>query len=100
MNIILTTTLSEEPLDDNHVFVTVGPNCWGAGLTPKESLRNCKVNAPSGATLFLTRVAPKSFRVDPIDGSIEWTDHNAKNCEFCSVGKGIRVNTDKSWKEK
>lgn len=93
MNIILTGT---SQIDRFHAYVTIGQNCWGIGDTAKESLKNCKANAPRGTRLFITRVAPKDgLRIDPVDGSIWFNEtHDARNCPVCTVGKGIRINTD------
>lgn len=93
-HLILTTTLSETPIDEHHQFVTVGQNVWGVGQSAKESLKNARSNGSS--KLFITRVAPKEgFGVDPIDGSVQWSSsHDSKNCNFCSVGKGIRINVE------
>lgn len=94
MNIVLLTTKQEKPIDDDHWYVTVGPNCWGRGATEKEALKNCKVNAGYGYRgHFITRIAPKAgFNIDPVDGGIGWAEaHDAKNCPVCTVGKGIGV---------
>ena len=92
-HVILTTTQSEKPIDNEHRFVCIGPNCWGRSETSaKEALKNCKREAPHGAKLFVTRVVHKSFEVDPIDGSLAWdSTHDAATCKFCTAGKGIRV---------
>lgn len=101
MNIILTTTLSESPIDDEHTFICIGPNCWGTGAKASIAMKNAKANAPRGTRLFITRVAFKdNLGIDGIDGSVTWNPrHDAKNCKLCTVGKGIRINTDKSFKE-
>jgi hypothetical protein len=101
MNIILTGGTTEHAIDEHHIFVTIGQNCWGIGEQPSIALKNCKANAWHGAKLFITRVAPKEgLGIDPIDGSVSWNEkHDAKNCPLCTVGKGIRINTDKSFKE-
>ncbi len=84
----------ETPLDERHQFVTIGQNVWGVGRTAKDSMKAARFNGNS--KLFITRVAPKDgFGVDPIDGSVIWAEsHNAKDCPFCSVGKGIRINVE------
>lgn len=95
-HIILTSTKTETTVDPEHRFVCIGPNCWGmSDKTAKEALRNCKVNAPKGSKVFITRVVHKSFRVDPVDGSLTWdSNHDALTCPFCTVGKGIRVQVE------
>ena len=101
-NIILTTTLSPHPIDEHHWYVTIGPNCWGRGTSAAAAFKECKMNAPHGYRgLFITRVAPREgFGIDPIDGSISWSEtHDAKNCPLCSVGKGIRINTDETFRD-
>lgn len=102
MNIILTAGNSENAIDEKHTFVSIGQNCWGIDKTPKESMKNAKANAPRGANLFITRVAPplQGLGIDPIDGAVQWSEHDAKNCPLCTVGKGIRINTDKTYPEK
>lgn len=102
MNLILTTTLSEKPIDAEHCFMCIGPNCWGRGNTAKEAYQNARANAPHGYRgLFITRVAPLAgLGVDPVNGAISWSEtHDARNCKLCSVGKGIRINIDKTFKE-
>ena len=32
-HIILTSTQSENPIDNEHRFVCIGPNCWGRSET-------------------------------------------------------------------
>jgi hypothetical protein len=93
MNIILTTNQREEPLDKDHRYVCLGPNCWGmSGVSAKEAYKNAKFNAPRGAKRFLTYVAHNSVQIDPVDGALQWTaSHNAKDCPHCTCGKGIRV---------
>ena len=95
-HIILTSTQSENPIDADHRFVCVGPNCWGRSETSaKEALKNCKANASKGSKLFITRVVHKSFQVDPVDGSLTWdSTHDAAACKFCTAGKGIRVRVE------
>ena len=95
-HIILTTTQSEKPIDNEHRFVCIGPNCWGWSETSaKEAFKNCKANASKGAKLFVTRVVHKSFQVDPIDGSLAWdSTHDAASCKLCTAGKGIRVQVE------
>jgi hypothetical protein len=95
-HIILTSTQSENPVDADHRFVCVGPNCWGRSETcAKEALKNCKANGPRGAKLFITRVVHKSFQVDPVDGSLTWdAEHDATACKLCTAGKGIRVRVE------
>lgn len=95
-HIILTSTQSENPIDADHRFVCVGPNCWGRSeSSAKEALKNCKANASTGAKLFITRVVHKSFEVDPVDGSLAWdSTHDAKTCTLCTAGKGIRVQVE------
>jgi hypothetical protein len=92
-HVILTSTQSEEPVDAEHRFVCVGPNCWGMSETSaREAFKNCKANAPHGAKHFLTRVVHKSVQVDPVDGSLAWDNtHDAVACKLCTAGKGIRV---------
>ncbi|MDB6017695.1 MAG: hypothetical protein JWR19_2184 [Pedosphaera sp.] len=94
MNIILTSSLKEKPIDGEHRYVCVGLNCWGMSTTTaKEAHANAKKEAPyKYRGLFITRVVHKSFTVDPVDGSVTWNeDHNAKDCPLCTVGKGIRI---------
>jgi len=95
-HIILTSSRSEQPIDADHRFVCVGPNCWGRSETSaQEALKNCKANAPRGAKLFVTRVVHKSFEVDPVDGSLAWdSTHDAAACQLCTAGKGIRVRVE------
>ena len=95
-HVILTSTQSENPIDAEHRFVCVGPNCWGRSETSaKEALKNCKANAFRGAKLFITRVVHKSFQVDPVDGSLTWdSTHDAVTCKLCTAGKGIRVRVE------
>ena len=95
-HIILTTSQSENPIDAEHRFVCIGPNCWGRSETSaKEALKNCQREAPRGAKLFITRVVHKSFQVDPIDGSLAWdSTHDATTCKLCTAGKGIRVQVE------
>ena len=95
-HIILTSTQSENPVDADHRFVCIGPNCWGRSETSaQEALKNCKANAPRGAKLFVTRVVHKSFEVDPVDGSLAWdSTHDAAACQLCTAGKGIRVRVE------
>jgi len=92
-NIILISTLVEKPIDDEHCFVCLGPNCWGIShSSAREAFNHCKANAPRGAKHFITRVAHKSVLVDPVDGSLSWEmSHDAKACQICTAGKGIRV---------
>ena len=97
MYIILTTQENKDTIDAAHQFVCIGPNCWGIGQTAKEAHRNAKANAPHGYRgAFITRVAPKlGFGVDAVDGSVWWNEqHNAKDCPYCTVGKGIRINKE------
>ncbi|HZV36619.1 MAG TPA: hypothetical protein VFB72_18725 [Verrucomicrobiae bacterium] len=95
MNIILTSALSEKPIDEHHQFVCIGPNCWGIGQTAKEAYKNAKREGPSRYRgIFITRVAPKAgFKIDGVDGSVCWdgAKHNAAECKLCTVGKGIRI---------
>ena len=95
-HIILTSSQSENPIDADHRFVCIGPNCWGRSETSaKEALMNCKAIAPKGAKSFVTRVVHKSFEVDPIDGSLAWdSTHDAATCKLCTAGKGIRVQVE------
>lgn len=95
-HIILTSSRSEQPIDADHRFVCVGPNCWGRSETSaQEALQNCRANAPKGAKLFVTRVVHKSFEVDPVDGSLAWdSTHDAAACQLCTAGKGIRVRVE------
>ena len=96
MNIILTSTQTEQVIDPDHLFVCLGPNCWGLSETSaKEAFNNCKANAPRGAKHFLTRVAHKSVQIDPVDGSLAWdASHNAKACQLCTAGKGIGIKVE------
>jgi len=95
-HIILTSSRSEQPIDADHRFVCIGPNCWGRSETSaQEALKNCRANAPRGARLFVTRVVHKSFEVDPVDGSLAWdSTHDAAACQLCTAGKGIRVRVE------
>ena len=95
-HVILTSSQSENPVDAEHRFVCVGPNCWGMSETSaKEAFKNCKANASKGAKWFATRVVHKSFQVDPIDGSLAWdSTHDANTCKLCTAGKGIRVQVE------
>lgn len=91
-NIVLVTSRQEQPVDERHIFVTVGPNCWGKGDTIEEAFKNCKYNAPHGHRgHFITRVAPKDCGVDPIDGAVMWDSSHSKDCKVCTVGRGITV---------
>jgi len=92
-HVILTSAQTESPIDSEHRFVCVGPNCWGLSeVSAKEALKNCKSYAPRGAKFFVTRVAHKSVQVDPVDGSLAWDNtHDATACKICTAGKGIRV---------
>jgi hypothetical protein len=95
-NIILTSSQVENPIDDQHCFISVGLNCWGtSSQSAKEAFKNCKANAPKSAKYCITRVAHKSVQVDPVDGSLSWDqNHDASTCPFCTAGKGIRVHID------
>ena len=95
-HVILTSSQSEKPIDADHRFVCIGPNCWGRSKTSaKEAFKNCQREAPRGAKMFVTRVVHKSFEVDPIDGSLAWdSTHDATTCKLCTVGKGIRVQVE------
>src|SRR4051812_41926703 len=95
-HIILTSAQGENPVDSEHRFVCIGPNCWGRSETSsKEALNNCKANASRAAKLFITRVVHKSFQVDPVDGSLAWdSTHDAVACKLCTAGKGIRVQVE------
>lgn len=92
-HVILTSAQSETPVDEDHRFVCVGPNCWGlSASSAKEAFQNCKIHAPRGAKLFLTRVVHQSVQVDPVDGALSWdSTHDATTCKLCTAGKGIRV---------
>jgi len=95
-HIILTSTQSEQPIDAEHRFVCVGPNCWGlSASSAREAFKNCKANAPAGSKYFLTRVVHESVQVDPMDGALAWDrTHDATTCKFCTAGKGIRVQVE------
>lgn len=95
-HVILTSALSENPIDAEHRFVCIGPNCWGRSETSAaEALKNCKANASRGAKPFITRVVHKSFQVDPVDGSLSWDSiHDALTCKLCTAGKGIRIRVE------
>lgn len=95
-HIILVSNEAENPLDSEHRFVCLGPNCWGISTeSAREAFKNCKSNAPRGADRFLTRVAHQSVQVDPVDGAFSWdATHDAKGCKLCTVGKGVGVQFD------
>jgi len=95
-HVILTTASVEKPIDKEHRYVCVGPNCWGISeSSAREAFKNCKMNAPKGAKHFITRVVHSSVIVDPVDGSLLWdSTHDAKTCLFCTAGKGIRVQVE------
>ncbi len=96
MKHVILTSQTENPLDADHRFVCVGPNCWGlSASSAKEAFKNCKTQAPEGSRLFLTRIAHKSVQVDPIDGSLTWdSTHDATTCKLCTAGKGIQVQVE------
>lgn len=92
MNIILISNRVENPIDDQHVFVCIGPNCWGKGRTAKEAHQNAKANAPYAYRgMYITKVAPIDVTVCDIDGALLWDDKHPKDCKVCSAGKGISV---------
>ena len=95
-HVILTSTQSENLVDAEHRFVCVGPNCWGMlKSSAKEAFKNCKVHAPRGTKLLVTRVAHQSVQIDPVDGSLAWdSTHDAAACKLCTAGKGIRVQVE------
>ena len=68
-HVILTSTQSENPVDSEHRFVCVGPNCWGRSDTSaKDALKNCKAEASKGAKLFITTSFTNPFKW------IQWTE--------------------------
>lgn len=93
MNIILTSNRTVVAIDKDHVFICIGQNCCGISVESAEKAhKNAKANAPRGAKRFITYVAPNSVQVDAVDGSLQWpASHNAKDCHYCTCGKGIRV---------
>lgn len=78
----------------DHVFVAVGPNCWGRGETRELALSRAKKEFPSWTgekplnKYFTVRCVHKSAEVSPVDGAIMWNaKHDARNCPHCEVGK-------------
>lgn len=75
-------------IDDKHIYVTRGPNSWGAGATPQAALEKCKVHTSRDYKgPFQTVVVPKSFEVDPVDGCLAWDAEGHKECPICTGGK-------------
>lgn len=84
---------SSDVAPPGHVYIAVGPNCWGRSITAKQALAYAKVHFGRWAgkrplaKYFVVKCCPASAEVSAVDGSVSWLDHDAKNCPYCEVGK-------------
>jgi hypothetical protein len=79
---------------EGHVYITIGPNCWGKHKTASQSLKNAKANFPRFlnrkplAKYFKTLCCPEKAWVDDVHGWIMTSAlHDVAACPHCEVGK-------------
>lgn len=79
-----------------HIYICIGPHCWGTGKTADEAYRNARRNLPHIVTLkevdSEVGLYPAEAQISDFDGRISWpTAHECDNPDCYTNSKKVDI---------
>ena len=79
-----------------HIYICIGPHCWGTGSTANEAYRNARRNLPHIVSVAEVDsevgLYPAEARISDIDGRISWPKaHKCDNPECYTNSERVDI---------